>query len=34
VLAANPGATVVLVVSDVLHDGVVRHAYEGIDPDG
>ena len=34
VLAANPAATVVLVVCDVLYDGVVRHAYEGIDPDG
>jgi len=34
VLAANPGATVVLVVSDLLYDGVVRHAYQGINPDG
>ena len=33
-LAANPAATVVLIVSDVLYDGVVRHAYEGIGPDG
>jgi hypothetical protein len=34
VLAACPAAEVVLVVSDVLYDGVVRHAYQGIDPDG
>jgi NB-ARC domain len=34
VLAACPAAEVALVVSDVLYDGVVRHAYQGIDPDG
>ena len=34
VLAASPAATVVLVVSDVVYEGVVRHAYQGIDPDG
>jgi hypothetical protein len=33
-LAASQAAMVVLVVSDLLYDGVVRHAYEGIDPDG
>jgi hypothetical protein len=33
VLAASPAATVVLIASDGVYDGVVRHGYEGIDPD-
>lgn len=32
VLAANPAADAVLVVSDAVHYGVIRHGYEGIDP--
>ncbi len=34
VLAASPTADVVLVVSDTVYEGVVRHGYEGIDPAG
>jgi hypothetical protein len=34
VLASSPTADAVLVVSDIVHEGVVRHGYEGIDPDG
>jgi tetratricopeptide (TPR) repeat protein len=32
VLAGSAAAAMVLVVSDVVYDGVVRHAYHGIDP--
>src|SRR5574341_1431185 len=32
VLAASPAADAVLVVSDAVHHGVVRHAYPGIHP--
>jgi tetratricopeptide (TPR) repeat protein len=34
VLAGSPAAEMVLVVSDVVHEGVMRHAYQGIDPAG
>src|SRR6266536_5033842 len=34
VLAASPSAGAVLVVSDVIFQGVVRHRYEGLDPSG
>ena len=34
ILAGSPEASVVLVVSDEVYQGVVRHAYRGIDPDG
>ena len=34
VLASSPVATLVLVVSEVVYQGVVRHAHAGIDPDG
>jgi predicted nucleic acid-binding protein len=32
VLASSPDATMVLLVSDEVYQGVVRHGYEGIDP--
>jgi hypothetical protein len=34
ILDAVPETDVVLVVSEQVHDGVVRHAYDGIDPAG
>src|SRR6266536_3084097 len=32
VLAGSPSADAVLVVSDAVYQGVVRHAYQGLDP--
>ena len=32
VLAGSPSADVVLAVSDAVYQGVVRHAYQGLDP--
>jgi hypothetical protein len=34
VLAGSPAAAVVLVVSEAVYQGVVRHGHAGIDPDG
>jgi hypothetical protein len=34
VLADNPGADAVLVVSDAVFQGIVRHRYQGLDPSG
>ncbi|MGW3995563.1 hypothetical protein ACWEF6_18900 [Amycolatopsis sp. NPDC004772] len=33
-LLARSGADLAVVVSERIHDGVVRHGYKGIDPDG